>query len=50
MRHQAGVIDQNVNPSELLHSSIDQFLHLVTVGDVRHDRQCLAPTTDQLVR
>jgi hypothetical protein len=49
MRHYSGIVDHHVNAPEFLHGGINEFFHLVVVGDIGGDRECLAALGVQLI-
>src|SRR4051812_11743301 len=48
--HEAGVVDEDVDPSESLDRLVDQPLDLLAVDDVRRHGKCLAASALDLVR
>jgi hypothetical protein len=50
LRHQAGIVDHHVDPSEGFHGSVYEMLHLLAVCDVHGDRNRLAATAGHLFR
>lgn len=49
VRHQPGVIDQDINPPEPPYGGDYQRLNLIALGDVRDGRHCVAASGSQLV-
>ncbi len=48
-RHDACIVDHDVDASEGLHGAIDQLLHLIVVGNIRRDGERLAAPGGEFV-
>ncbi len=50
LRHQAGIVDHDVDTPVCLHRAVDELLHLLAVDDVGRDGERLSATAGEFVR